>query len=98
MDRGRWPALVADGCSVDRHFLDAHHPQIGDEPLRPGFLPVALLKPLLIRKRRLVMFTNKKHVGSVRADKYVTVIDWQSVGGAVVIAVIVLAVIGSCSS
>lgn len=44
------------------------------------------------------MFTKKKHVGSVRADKYVTVIDWQSVGAAIVIAVIVLGVIGSCSS
>ena len=45
------------------------------------------------------MFTKPKHVGggNVRVDEYVTVIDWEAVGGAIVIGLVILAVLSQCA-
>jgi len=39
------------------------------------------------------MFTKNQHLGSAHA--YRTVIDWEAIGGAIAIGLIVLAVIGA---
>ncbi len=41
------------------------------------------------------MFTKKKHVGSAHA--YRTVIDWDAVGGAIILGVIALVLMSQCS-
>ena len=41
------------------------------------------------------MFTKKKHVGSAHAFK--TVIDWDAVWGFIIVAVLFLAFVSSCS-
>ena len=41
------------------------------------------------------MFTKKKHIGSAHA--YRTVIDWDAVGGAIILGVIALALLSQCS-
>ena len=41
------------------------------------------------------MFTKKKHVGSAHA--YRTVIDWDAVGGAIILGVIALALLSQCN-
>ena len=45
------------------------------------------------------MFTKSKHVGggNVRVDKYVEIIDWEAVGGAILIGLIILAILGQCA-
>lgn len=41
------------------------------------------------------MFTKRKLVGGANVRQYKTVIDWEAVGGAIVIGFIVLAVLGA---
>lgn len=40
------------------------------------------------------MVTKKEWIGGVRADAYKTVIDWDAVGGAILVGVFVLIFIG----
>ena len=44
------------------------------------------------------MFTKKKPIrrGNVRVTQYKEVIDWEAVGGAIFVGVIILALLSSC--
>ena len=43
------------------------------------------------------MFTKRKHVGSMKVDKYETVTDWGAVFKTGLVIIVILALIGSCA-